>query len=220
MTTSPVSFYIHRKGKAHGPCSLEELRTYLAYGSVKPDELVAEAGSDHWQPARQIFLSPVQESAVAEDGPSQGLVGWLQQRWQERSRPADEDELQAALATRRRIVRYRDWEKVPHANRSTTVLQRILLGFCIFPPTLWFACSTVLSSRVVRRSADEHGYLKTWPNGMQGVCTFLIALNAVVWGTGIYLAVQYAGPTASEAAAAFMDSAGQFVEDTVMGHKR
>lgn len=220
MTTNAASFYIHRKGKAHGPCTLDELRTYLAYGSVKPDELVAEAGTDYWQPARQIFAAPASESDELPEEPPTNPWAWLRQRWQQRNKPGAVDELKAALKTRRRVIRYRDWDKVPLSMRSTQVLQQMIIGFCFFPPSLWLACGRVFSTRIIRPAADEDGYLKSWPTAMQSVCTVLIVLNAVAWTWGTYTLWQQFGPFVKEASAALIDSITQFFQDVASGTTR
>lgn len=220
MTTTAGSFYIYRKGKAHGPCSLDELRTYLAYGSLKPDELVAEAGTDQWIPAKQIFVKPATEVIDLREELPTTPWAWLSLRWRQWNHPTEQDELKAALKTRRRVIRYRDWEKVPLSIRSSQVLKQMILGFCFFPPTFWLACSRVFSAKVIRHAADEDGYLKCWPKAMQTVCTMLIVLNAAAWTWGSYAAIQRVGPLASEASAVFTESASQFVKDVVEGNTR
>lgn len=217
MTNNAANFYIHRKGKAHGPCSLDELRTYLAYGSVKPDELVAEAGTDHWQTVQSMFITSTLETDASLDDAPTNPWAWLRQRWQQRANSLEQNDLLAALKIRRRVIRYRDWEKVPHAVRSTEVIQQMIVGFCVFPPSLWLACARVLSSRIIRPTTDNDGYLKSWPAAMQTVCTLLIVANTLAWLWGGYMLWHEYGTFVKEAMAAFMDSITQFVQDELGG---
>ncbi len=188
-------FYISRHGKSHGPCTLDEIRNYLAYGSMQPSERVCRAGSADWIPVGELpELRPADpEPEVFDRAP----------RWLQWLRPVvrflDKGTVSKTtnpIAPRRRVVRYRDYEKVPEAHRAGATAAKIFWGFIFFPPRLWSACATVFTQRIYRNSIDTAGYLKTWPRWVEMFCAVLVAVNAVAWLLAIYWMVDTAFPTA------------------------
>jgi hypothetical protein len=92
VSSRPVTpaYYIAKGQKTLGPCTLDDLRNFLAYGSISHGDLVMRDGEDHWHP-----VASLQEMAAPEDVP------------EARERSA------SSLLPRRRTVRYRDYERVP-----------------------------------------------------------------------------------------------------------
>lgn len=202
-----TEFFIFRHGKPHGPCSLDELKAYLAYGSLKPNELVGVAGSDQWLPVGELLAPP---PAEPEEEPT-NLWERLQLWWQRRSN-REEAAPTDLISQRRRAVRYRDWDKVPLGVRSGVVFWRLVTGFFFFPPRLWSVCSTVYTQRIIRNKADESGYLKAWPSGVEVVCTLLIIVNALVWWIGLQWLVFKGLPVVQQAVSAFTVSFDEMMQ--------
>jgi hypothetical protein len=192
-----TEYYIQRSGKTHGPVTLEELRNYLAYGSMSPTDLVCRAGSQHWLQAHALAeLLPAEPEADLRER----LPPWLQ--WLSplvaffaKSQPTDTT---SALTPRRRIVRYRDYDKVPLAHRASSIASMMFWGFILFPPWLWKASAIVFSQRIYRSKADAAGYLKTWPRWVEMLCALLIAINALLWIIALYWLLHTAYPIARE----------------------
>lgn len=170
-------FYISKKGKTAGPCSLDDLRNYLAYGSLRGNDLVMRAGDSSWTPLRMLpeFQNEDEETLVSE------------------------------VTQRRRVARYRDYLKVPPALRSGVVIRRLLCGFLFFPPLLWQAASAVFQERIFRKAADEHGFLKTWPRWVEKLVYPMLVLNAAVWLILIWTLTYRFMPVVRELAAVFRD---------------
>ena len=176
------SFFIARSGRTHGPLTWSEVNSYLSYGSLKPTDLVCTEGSQDWRPAlewkRAIEGDPEEEAAAAALAEAE-LSGW--KLWLHKLQSLTKRK-SASPAPRRRIVRFREWQHVPEDQRSTLILRDLFLGF-FFPPRLWSACTHVFSQHIFRKSKDEAGYLKIWPQGMETFCTVLIIINALCWLT-------------------------------------
>ena len=200
-------FYISRHGKIHGPCSLDEIRSYLAYGSMKAGERVCRAGCNQWVPVGELpeLRPPDAEPEIFENAP--GWLQWLRPmlRIFDKGSAAKNAAAQAlALAPRRRVVRYRDYEKVPEQHRAGATALRIFFGFLFFPPRLWSACATVFSQRIYRNRTDEAGYLRTWPRWVEMFCAVLLTVNALAWIFAIYWVVDTAFPVAHESLDTFL----------------
>lgn len=149
-----ASDYYISKGKSQlGPCSLDDLRTLLAYGSVNHSDLVRRGEEGPW-----LTLDSLGEMSDFFKG-------------------ADASE----TTSRRRTVRYRDFEKTPQESRAPVVLKRLILGFLFFPPLLWRAAVTVYQSRVITRRRNESGYLEHWPRWVEGAVSAMIVVNALLW---------------------------------------
>ena len=208
-------FFILRHGKPHGPCSLDELKAYIAYGSLRPDELVGAAGTDNWQPVSAVLAPPASELEAEPVNAWEKLRQWWQRR-----HSAEDAVLADLISQRRRAVRYRDWDKVPQGVRSGVVFWRVLTGFLFFPPRLWAACSTVFTQRIIRNKADGSGYLKTWPAGVEVICTLLIIVNALAWWLGLQWLAFKGLPVAQQAMAAFSVSFEEMMQTLMKSRSR
>ena len=174
------AYYIAKGQKTLGPCTLDDLRNFLAYGSISQGDLVMRDGEHHWHP-----VASLQEIAVAEDVPEARERGT------------------SGLMPRRRTVRYRDYERVPLEQRSGKVLAWLVLGFLIFPPMLWRAAHAIFSGRIFCRRTDENGYLTCWPRWVEVLTTVLIVINGIAWLSLIAMAWSHAGPLVREMVGAF-----------------
>lgn len=195
--TSPDQphFYLSRQGRAHGPLSWDEIRSYLAYGSVSPGELLSLDGRKDWRSLdewREVVEGPPSSSDEAQ-GPFRRLAEFASAIWQALKPAAARDAL-----PRRRAVRFREWEHVPESQRSTRVLSDILTGFLFFPPRLWSASSRVFSQHIFRRAMDAAGFLKIWPPVAETICSTLILVNALWWTVLLFLLKQHAFPIVRE----------------------
>ncbi len=191
-------YFIMRNGHAHGPCSLDELRNYLAYGSMMPGDLVSAAGQANWRSVTEVLAAA--QARDDDDLGSRDTDPWhqrmafvLRRTWRRLKGEARDES--SSLEIRRRVVRFRDWEQVPPSARGSRVLWLLITGFLFSPPRLWAACAQVFSTRVFRRSADEAGYLKTWPRGMETVGALLIVTQTALWCSLLLLAADKAAPT-------------------------
>jgi hypothetical protein len=168
---APVSqYFLTKSGKTVGPCTLDDLRSYLAYGSVRDCDLTMRAGEQVWMPLRQL------EELQLDQGTES-----LQE-----------------ITRRRRIVRYREYEKVPLKQQSGWAIQELLLGFLFFPPKLWRASAIVFQERIFRRKADEEGFLTYWPRWVETVVQIMLIVNAVVWVLMLWLVTSHAMPIVRE----------------------
>ena len=181
--TSPDQphFFLARQGTAHGPLSWDEIQNYLAYGSVRANDLLSLDGRNDWRK-----LEDWRETIEAEQNADQDALGapkgLRRLSWFLASiLSAFKSEEPKADRLRRRAVRFREWEHVPEAQRSSAVLKGIILGFLLFPPLLWSASSRVFSRHIFRPTTDEAGFLKIWPRSTETICAVLIILNAFCW---------------------------------------
>ncbi len=165
-------YYIAKGQKTLGPCSKDDLRNFLAYGSIKDSDLVKREDDEQWRPVSTL-LELHAEGQVSADGLT--------------VRPS-----------RRRVARYRDYNRVPYSQRGGAVLRRMILGFLLFPPLLWWAAVSLYSDHIFRRKKDENGYLKVWGRWVEVLATLLIIINAVAWWAGITYASWILGPGLSE----------------------
>ena len=163
-------YYIAKGQKTLGPCTLDDLRNFLAYGSIQRGDLVMQDGEEQWRPVATLM-------DVAENGESATGEGGL-----------------AKAPLRRRTIRYRDYERVPPEKRAGRVLKWIILGFLFFPPMLWRASVWTYSNRIFRSAADEDGYLKTWPRRVDVPLTLLIMVNAILWWIALTWLTNTGGP--------------------------
>lgn len=163
-------YFLTKSGKTVGPCTLDDLRSYLAYGSVRDSDLTMRAGEQVWMPLRQL------EELQLDQGTES-----LQE-----------------ITRRRRVVRYREYEKVPLKQRGGWVLQEMLLGFFFFPPKLWRASASVFQERIFRRDADQEGFLKYWPRWVETLVQILLIVNAVAWVLLIWVVTNNAMPIVRE----------------------
>ena len=112
-------YFLTKSGKIVDPRTPDDLRSYLAYGSVRDCDLTMGAGEQVWMPLRQL------EELQLDQGTES-----LQE-----------------ITRRRRVVRYREYEKVPLKQQSGWVIQELML---------WFVTSNAMS--IVRELV---GLLKT-----------------------------------------------------------
>lgn len=165
------SYYIAKGQKTLGPCTLDDLRNFLAYGSIQHGDLVMRDGEKQWHPVASLI-----EIAMAgeKDAPEEkGALGFL---------------------PRRRTVRYRDYDRVPRDQRGGVVLRWLVLGFLIFPPLLWRAAVSIYSHPVFSSQADENGYLRVWPRWPEMAVTLMIVLNGILWWALIVHGYEWAAP--------------------------
>lgn len=165
-------YYIAKGQKTLGPCSMDDLRNYLAYGSIRDCDLVKREDEEQWRPVSTLLELNLGGEIVAD-----GLT----------TKP-----------TRRRVARYRDYERVPYEQRSGVVMRRMFFGFLFLPPLLWWAAVALYSDHIFRRKKDENGYLKVWGRWLEVVVTFLIVINAFAWWMGITYASWIVGPGLKE----------------------
>ncbi len=168
-----VQYYITKENKTVGPCSIDDLRAYLAYGSINLSDLIRRDGEKEWLPVASI-------PEIAQ---------------------ASQDETARDITTRRRVARYRSYEKVPPSQQAGVVLKRLLIGFFFFPPLLWRTAGAVFQDKVFRSSPDKSGFLRTWPRWLEGVITAILIINAVVWGVAILWLLNISTP--------FLDAVGE-----------
>jgi hypothetical protein len=202
------SFFIQRQGRTHGPCSFEELASYLNYGSLKPEDLVWDQEADEWLPVQEVVspAPPVEEEQEPLTGwrlflakGQKWLQGWLERK-------------EGGSQPRRRAVRFRDFFRVPEDQRAGNVLKKLVLGTLVFPfytPRLWSAAATLFSKRVYRDKKNDEGYLIELPIAFEGIATALIVINALAWMISIHWCTSVAWPVMVQ----FYDAVhGAFIE--------
>lgn len=153
--SDPVHYYISKGRKTVGPCTLDDLLSYVAYGSVQPDDLVRRDGDSDWSP-----LGELEELRALDDG-----TGTKRQD----------------ITKRRRVVRYREYERVPETFRSGVVLRRLIVGFLIYPPSLWKGAGAIFHDRIYGPRKDEGGFLLHWPQWVSSVAAALLVINTLAW---------------------------------------
>ncbi|TDU66014.1 uncharacterized protein DUF4339 [Prosthecobacter fusiformis] len=171
-----ATYYISKGQKVVGPCTLDDLYSYIAYGSVRESDLVRREGATDWTPLKAL-------EELHLDTPD--------------SQTARE------LTTRRRTARYRDYAKVPRNRRSGIVLWRLIIGFLLFPPLLWKAAITVFQDRIFTTKTDPRGYLESWPRWCEPVISGMIIVNTLAWTAFVWSFSQESAPVVQELAAIF-----------------
>lgn len=154
-----AAYYIAKGQKTLGPCSKDDLRNFLAYGSIRDSDLVKRADDEQWRPVSSLLELHATGEIIAD-----GLT---------------------CKPTRRRIARYRDYDRVPNNQRSGVVLRRMLTGFLLLPPLLWMAAVSIYSDHIFRRTKDENGYLRIWGRWVEVLVTVLLIVNTLAWWVGI-----------------------------------
>jgi hypothetical protein len=163
-------YFLSKSGKTVGPCTLDDLRSYLAYGSVKVSDLVMRDGEQDWQQLMELKELKLHEGAdFVQD-----------------------------ITRRQRVARYREYEKVPLPKRSGWVLREMLVGFFFFPPKLWRASSSVLQGRVYRRAVNEDGFLKHWPRWVEIIVQMVLVVNVLLWIALLWVVTSNAMPLVRE----------------------
>jgi hypothetical protein len=167
-----ATYYIAKGQKTLGPCSKDDLRNFLAYGSIRDSDLVKREDEEQWRPVSTLLELHAEGQIVAD-----GLT----------VRPV-----------RRRVARYRDYNRVPYNQRGGAVLQRMIMGFLFFPPLLWWAAVALYSDHIFRQKKDENGYLIVWGRWVEALVTILIIVNAIFWWVAITYASWILGPGLAE----------------------
>lgn len=167
-----AAYYIAKGQKTLGPCSKDDLRNFLAYGSIRDSDLVKREDEEQWRPVSSLLELQMEGQVVAD-----GLT---------------------VLPTRRRVARYRDYDRVPYNQRGGTVLRRLFMGFFFFPPLLWLAAVALYTDHIFRRKKDENGYLIVWGRWVEVLATVLIILNALAWWMALSYASWILGPGLAE----------------------
>lgn len=147
-------YYISKGSKTVGPCTLDDLQNYIAYGSVQGSDLVRREGTEHW-----MHLQDLEEfqSHLADPG------------------------TRHEVTARRRVARFRDYQRVPAGQRAGIVLKQLLTGFFLWPPLLWRGAKSVFQNRIYRAATDEKGYLLPLPRWVELVAAVLLVVNALFW---------------------------------------
>lgn len=167
-----ASYYIAKGHKTLGPCSKDDLRNFLAYGSIRDSDLVKRADEEQWRPVSSLLELHAEGLVVAD-----GLT---------------------VLPTRRRVARYRDYNRVPYNQRGGTVMRRMILGFLFLPPLLWWAAVALYSDHIFRQKKDENGYLLVWGRWVEVLVTILIIVNVVAWWVVITYSSWWLAPGIAE----------------------
>lgn len=165
-------YYIAKGQKTLGPCSKDDLRNFLAYGSIRDSDLVKRDDEEQWRPVSSLL-----ELHVAGEILADGLT---------------------VKPLRRRVARYRDYNRVPNDQRGGVVLRRMILGTLFMPPLLWWAAVSLYSDHIFSTQKDEHGYLKKWPRWVEVLVTVLIIVNALAWWIALSYASMIIGPAIRE----------------------
>ncbi|MCB1227729.1 MAG: hypothetical protein KDK99_18065 [Verrucomicrobiales bacterium] len=160
------AFYLQRRDTVLGPCTVRDVEQFLTYGSIKPDDLVRSDVEDEWHPLESDprFFEIIQD---------------LRDRRQRKD----------GSPVRRRIVRYRNYDKVPEEQRGHVMFWRLFTGWFL-PWRLWKAAAVLFSQRIYRRALDEEGFLKAWPAWIEIVVSVLLVLNLIFWAIVILVAFQ------------------------------
>lgn len=156
--TVTQAYYIAKGQKTLGPCTLDDLRNFLAYGSIQHGDLVMRAGEQQWRP-----VATLQEIVPDSEAATKDRTGGL------------------SFLPRRRMVRYRDYERVPLDQRGGVVLRWVITGFLIFPPLLWRAAVSIYSHTIFSSKPDENGYLRMWARWPEVAVTLMMVINGIVW---------------------------------------
>lgn len=200
---SERTYFIQRNGRNHGPCSLDDIRCYLSYGSLAATDLVWDQESDEWLPAQQVVNPQFDEDGL-------GYEFMAEPSWKERLASLKRgftglwQKLDGTSKANglRRVVRYRDYSRVPERERASRVLADMFWGTLFFPPRLWSACSTLFTKRVFRNATNDQGYLKELPRIFEPVGAVLIVVNALAWALLFHWAWTVAVPTGMQLAEA------------------
>lgn len=162
-------YYISKGQKTVGPCTLDDLYSYIAYGSVRESDLVRREGTSAWEPLSSLEELQLEAGDQARD-----------------------------ITSRRRTARYRDYAKVPQNRRAGVILGQLIWGFLLFPPLLWKAAIAIFQDRIYSSQKDAKGYLLFWPRWVEFLVSGLLVVNGLIWATLIWLVWKEAFPVARE----------------------
>lgn len=147
-------YYISKGSKTVGPCTLDDLQNYIAYGSVQGSDRVRQEGTDHW-----MLLEDMEEFQTHLSDPGTRHV----------------------VTARRRLARFRDYKRVPAAQRADVVLRQLVAGFLLWPPLLWRSARSIFQNRIYRAATDEKGYLLPLPRWIEFVVAVMLVCNTLFW---------------------------------------
>lgn len=153
-------YYISKNQKVVGPCTLDDLYSYIAYGSVSDNDLVRRDGDTEWTPLNQL-----EELELDTDNPTTSR---------------DIATSRSAVTKRRRVARYRQYDRVPPNLRADVVIRRLISGF-LFPPHLWKAAAAVFQDRVYSWKTDSKGFLTYWPRWVEILMALLLVAHSLLW---------------------------------------
>lgn len=173
-------YYIAKGQKTLGPCSKDDLRNFLAYGSIRDSDLVKRDDEEQWRPVSSLLELHMAGQVLAD-----GLT---------------------VKPIRRRVARYRDYNRVPYPQRGGVVLRRMVFGFLLFPPFLWIAAVSLYSDHIFSKTKDENGYLKIWGRWVEVLVTTMIIMNALAWWAGVSYASWIIGPGIRELSSGMGDA--------------
>jgi len=163
-------FYVSKNGKTIGPCTADEVHNLLLYGSISIKDLIQHEGEADWVPVMSVpeFQSHIKDADTA-------------------GKPS----------IRRRMVRLRDYDRVPHPQRGGTIIAGLIVG--IFNPLrLWTSAVSVYSHKIYRRAKDAHGFLKTWPGWTDTAVTIYLIGILTLWSVAAYWVIAKTTPIIQE----------------------
>ena len=167
-------FYVSKKGKTIGPCTADEVHNFLLYGSISIEDLIQSEGEEEWVPVMSLpeFQSHIKDSDLGTG---------------EKGKPS----------IRRRIVRLREYDRVPYPQRGGVVLSGLILGL-LNPIRLWKAAASVYENKIYRRAKDPHGFLKTWAAWTDTAVTLYLIAVLSVWAISAYWVIVKVSPIIRE----------------------
>lgn len=190
-----MEFHISLGGKKHGPFTEREVRSYLAYGSMKPDDLVRREGETEWLPAKSVL-------EFSDFDPDTQITRALLTGDKPKPPP--------------RILRYRDYDRVPEERRAGRVLWRLFTGLIFRPLTLWRTASVVFTANIYRRAKDPNGFHRIWPRWVEGVVATLVITHALAWASFAF----WAAPRARSLAQVVVEQVQQAMTDVKAAAER
>ena len=160
-----MDYFIMRGESVHGPIPGRDIRDYIAYGSLKGEDLLRRGDEEEWFAAR---LFPEFEKDFA---------------------PPDAEGGQPMRKPPAHPARFRDYKHVPAEQRSGVVVWWLLSGFVCRPILFWKTAGSVFTELIYRRAKTEDGFLRTWPRWTEGAVMVLVLVHAVAWTAAAFWAV-------------------------------
>lgn len=111
------------------------------------------------------------------------------------------------IVNRRRVARYRQYDRVPPNLRADVVLKRVISGI-FFPPHLWKAAASVFQDRVYTWKPDAKGFLTYWPRWVEIPMAILLVASSLLWLYAFSWVWAEAYPLAQKIAAIFSTGLG------------
>ncbi|MCP5557040.1 MAG: DUF4339 domain-containing protein [Verrucomicrobiaceae bacterium] len=167
-------FYVSKKGKTIGPCTADEVHNLLLYGSISVEDLIQSEGEEEWVPVMSVpeFQSHIKDSDLGS--PKKGKPN-----------------------IRRRIVRLREYDRVPYPQRGGVVLSGLILGL-LNPISLWKSAASVYENKIYRRAKDPQGFLKTWSAWTDTAVTLYLITVLSIWAIAAYWVIVKTTPILRE----------------------